>query len=247
MRVLILGGSGYLGPHVVAELEADHEIVLTDVVPIESDHETHQVDVADLGQVRAAACNTDVIINCSVSRTHRRRAFDVNTLGTGNALTAAVELGHERFVNTGPRFTLAGPAYLRTDFALHEEIPPHPGTGLYAVSKSLGQELCRIFSEGYPIHVITMIVSSFIDAEPPPGWRGEMNPFAVTYADAARAIRCALEVDPARLPSRCEAFFLTVDLPQQQCLSGKAQRLLGWAPQDKLERWWQVGASPMNG
>ena len=243
MRVLILGGNGFLGPHVVSELERDHELVITDVVPILSPHETRQVDVADLDQVRSAARDTDVIINCSVSRTHRQRAFDVNTRGTYNALTAAVELGHVRFINTGPRFTLAGPAYLDTDFGLREEIPPHPGTLLYALSKSLGQEICRIFADQHPIHVLTMIVSSFLESEPPGSWRGDMNPFAVTYADAARAIRCALQVDPARLPSRCEAFFVTVDLPQQQCLGRKAVELLDWTPRDTLEAWWRLDST----
>jgi hypothetical protein len=241
MRILILGGNGLLGPHVVSELERDHQLVITDVVPIESAHETFLLDVADLDQIRRAAEGTDVIVNCSVSRADRRRAFDVNTRGTFNALTVAAELGHERFINTGPRFTFAGPAYLDTDFGLTEQIPPHPGTLLYALSKSLGQEICRIFAEEHPIHVLTMIVSSFIDAHPPRGWRGDMNPFAVTYADAARAIRCALEVDPAQLPSRCEAFFVTVDLPQQQCLGRKAYDLLGWSPIDTLEGWWKAG------
>lgn len=243
MKILLLGGHGYLGPHLVTELERDHELVLTDVVPIESPHETRRVDVSDLAQVRAAAQGTDAIINCSVSRTHRQRAFDVNTIGTMNAVSVAVELGHERFINTGPRYTLVGPAYLDTDFGLQEEIPSHAGTLLYALSKSVGQEICRVYAQQHPIHVLTMIVSSFIDAEPPVDWRGDwrgdMNPFAVTYADAARAIRCALEVDTTRLPSRCEAFFVTVDLPQGQCLGGKARDLLGWQPQDNLEAWYR--------
>lgn len=239
MRILILGGHGFLGPHVVAELESDHELVVTDVVPIDSPHETRQVDVSNRDQVRDAATDTDLIINCSVSRTHRQRAFDVNTIGTMNAVSVAADLGHKRFINTGPRFTFAGPSYLDTDFGLREDIPPHPGTLLYALSKSVGQEICRIFADQHPIHVLTLIVSSFVDAQPPAGWCGDMNPFAVTYADAARAIRCALEVDLARMPSRCEAFFVTVDLPQGQCLGGKARDLLGWQPRDTLEAWYR--------
>eukprot|EP01048_Picozoa_sp_COSAG05_P023088 COSAG05_NODE_4860_length_1345_cov_1.891653_1_plen_133_part_00 len=36
---------------------------------------------------------------------------------------------------------------------------------------------------------------------------------AVTYADAGRAVRCAIEVSLQRLPSRCEIFFISADLP----------------------------------
>lgn len=237
MRVLLLGANGYLGPHVVSELETDHDLVVTDVVDIDTPHESHRVDVGKIDQVRAAAIGCDIIVNCSVSRRDRKGAFDVNTLGTYNALTVATELGNRRFINTGPRFTMAGPSYLTWDFGIPEHIPPHPGTLLYALSKSVGYEICRIFARQHDVHVLSLVFSSFIDPAPPPGWRGTMNPFAVTYADAARAVRCALHADTARLPSRFEAFFVTVDLPQDQCRAGKARRLLGWEPQDDLRGW----------
>lgn len=242
MRVLLLGGNGFLGPHVVRALAGRCDLRITDVVPLDSPHETRRVDVADLDQVRAAASGCDAIVNCAVTRVDRRRAFAVNALGTYNAVMAAVELGHERFVNTGPRFTVAGPAYLTWDFGVREEVPPHPGTGLYALSKSLGQEACRIAAEAHPIHVLTLLFSTFCDAAPAPGHDGDMNPFAVTFRDAAQAVRCALEVDLARLPSRCQTFFVTVDLPQDQVRCGKARRLLDWAPQDGLEAWWRAEA-----
>ena len=95
-------------------------------MPVSGPHETMQVDAGDYRQVRAAAEGTDAIVNCPVSRRDRRAAFDVNTRGTWNALRAAVEAGHRRFVNTGPRFTLAGPRFLSWDFGIVEEIPPAP-------------------------------------------------------------------------------------------------------------------------
>ena len=234
MRVLLLGGNGYLGPHVVAELERDHELVLTDITPIQTPHAAMAVDIADPEQVRAAARGTDAIVNCSVQRRDGRGAFAVNTLGTMNALRVAVDLGHRRFVNTGPRFTLVGNTYLDFDHDITEEIPPQPGTGLYALTKSLGHELCRVYSEQHPIHVLMLLFSSFRDLPSPDQEPGDANPFAVTFADAARAIRCALEVDLATLPSPFETFFTTVDQPQQHCRCGKARRLLGWEPRDDL-------------
>ena len=33
MKVLILGGTGYLGPHVVKALESQHELRVTDIRP----------------------------------------------------------------------------------------------------------------------------------------------------------------------------------------------------------------------
>lgn len=239
MRVLLLGGNGFLGPHVVEALEDKYDLRITDVVPINSVHENAQVDVANFDQMREVAEGTDVIVNCSVSRNDRRLAFDVNTCGTWNALRVATELGHQRFINTGPRFTMVGPRYLSYDFGIVEDVPPHPGTGLYALSKSLGQTICQSFAASHSIHVLTLIFSTFSEPRPPLSWNGPMNPFGVTFRDAAQAVRCALEVDLLNLPSRSESFFITVDLPQDQCRAGKATRLLGWEPKDNLEGYWR--------
>ena len=47
-------------------------------------------------------------MNCAVLRPDRRMAFDVNVLGTYNAVAAAAAAGHRRFINSGPHFSLLG-------------------------------------------------------------------------------------------------------------------------------------------
>jgi nucleoside-diphosphate-sugar epimerase len=239
VKVLLLGGHGRLGPHVTKALEGHFDLRVTDVVPIETPHESMQIDVSDLDQVRRAAAGTDVIVNCAVQRGDRRAAFDVNTLGTYNAIRAAVELGHERFINTGPHFTLTGPQYYGYDFDIPESVPPHSGTNLYAMSKSAGQEICRLFTQHHPIHVLTLLYVSFRPPVPPRQGQG-VNSFAVTYADGGRAVRCALEADTGALPSRNELFFITDDLPHGRYANAKARRLLGFEPRDSLEAYWRL-------
>lgn len=246
MKVCLLGGGGYLGPWVVKELErcSDYSLRITDVrPPSKSPHETMTVDVSDLDQVRRAADGCDVIVNCSVLRPHRRIAWDVNTVGTYNAIRVAVDMGHERAINTGPHFTITGEPYHAYDFGIVEEVPAHAGTSLYALSKSAGQEICRIFAEQYPIHVLCMLFLNFCATDPEdPRYAGRhrgLIPFSVTFPDAARAIRCALEADVASLPSRNEVFFVTADLPHGKYSNDKARRLLGWRPQDSLETFYR--------
>ncbi|MBI1922797.1 hypothetical protein HYR99_00960, partial [Candidatus Poribacteria bacterium] len=79
MKVLILGGHGYLGPHVVKALEPYYQLRITDIKPIETQHESLQVDVSSLDAVMKAAEGMDAIINCSVLRHDRQLAFDVST------------------------------------------------------------------------------------------------------------------------------------------------------------------------
>lgn len=240
MKVLILGGNGLLGPHVVKALEGDHELRITDIVPIDSPHETRQVDIADPDQVLEVAKGVDAVVNCSVLRHDRKLAFDVSTLGTYNAIRAAAEHGIPRFINTGPHFTITGPTYENYDFDISPEVPAHPGLGLYALSKSAGQEICRIFTQNYPIHVLCLLFYNFRAAAPEPGGGGQdLTPFSTSFRDAGQVFKRALEVDLASLPSKNEIFFVTSDLPHGLFPNEKTRRLLGFVPQDKLESYWR--------
>ena len=72
MKVLILGGHGYLGPHVEKALEPYYQLRITDIKPIDTKHESMQVDVSSLDEVMRAAEGMDAIINCSVLRHDRQ-------------------------------------------------------------------------------------------------------------------------------------------------------------------------------
>ena len=132
------------------------------------------------------------------------------------------------------------PTYEYYDFDIKEEVPLHSGLNLYAHSKSIGQEICRVFSANHPIHVLTTLFLSFREAQPSPEQEGgDTNPFSVTFPDAARAIRRCLEVDLSTMPSPCEIFHITGDTPHGRYHNTKARRLLGWQPQDTLEKYWR--------
>ena len=72
MNVLILGATGFLGPHVVKALSPHHRLRVTDInptdTPISQPHEFMSVDVSSPEQVMKAAENMDAII--TVSYTH---------------------------------------------------------------------------------------------------------------------------------------------------------------------------------
>ena len=97
--------------------------------------------------VLRAAEGMDAIVNLSVVRQDPRLAFRVNMLGCYHVMQASARHHIRRVINTGPHFTVAGPKYEGIDFAIPPDVPPHPGTGLYPLSKSLGHEVCRILAE----------------------------------------------------------------------------------------------------
>ena len=247
MNVLILGANGELGPHVVRALEDHHRLRLSDINELKSQHEYLKVDASNLDQVVAAAEGMDAIINLSVLRKDRQLAFDVNARGCYNMMIAAVEHGIDRIINTGPFYVVAGPTYERFDHMIGPDVTHQPGTYLYALTKSLGQEICRVFTETHDIHVMDLLFYMLLDAESDQVEAGspianighDMVPYTISWRDAAGAVRCALEVEFDRLPSRSEVFFVFPDLPHQKFSNEKARRMLEWEPQDRLDQFWR--------
>jgi nucleoside-diphosphate-sugar epimerase len=226
-----------MGPHVIKALEGEHELRLSDVNDLEgSPHEYRKIDVADLDAVVDAAEGMDAIINLSVLRDHRKIAFDVSMRGCYNVMTAAVTHGVRRVVNTGPHFTLAGATYERFDYDIGPDIPAQPGTNLYALTKSLGHEICRVFTRNHDVYVMGLFFYNFRPEESQLGQ--DLTPYSVTWEDTGRAFASALSVDLETLPSRWESFFVFADLPHHKFSNEKVKRLLGWRPTSDLREFW---------
>ena len=245
MNILLIGANGYLGPHVVKALAPHHHLRITDIKPAPAEikreftgHEFMNVDVTSLDQMIDASDGMDAIVNLSVVRRDPVLAFRVNTLGCYNIMRTAVKRGIRRIINTGPHFTVAGPSYERFDHAISPDVPPHPGTGLYPLTKSLGQEICRAFTLSHNIYVQEYLFYSFRDASQlQPGVGGV--PFVISWTDAAEVFRLGLEMDLARLPSQCEVFFILADIPQGKFLNDKAKHILGFVLKDDLSILWR--------
>ena len=237
MKVAIYGANGAMGPHVIRALEGEHELRLSDVNDLEgSPHEYRKIDAADLDAVVDAAEGMDAIINLSVLRDDRKIAFDVNARGCYNVMTAAVTHGVRRVVNTGLHFTLAGATYERFDYDVGPDIPAQPGTNLYALTKSLGHEICRVFTRNHDVYVIGLFFYNFRPEESQVGQ--DLTPYSVTWEDTGRAFASALSVDLDTLPSRWESFFVFADLPHNKFDNEKVKRLLGWRPTQDLHEFW---------
>ena len=237
MKVLILGAEGNLGPYVIKALEPHYQLRLTDIKPISTKHEFMSVDVSSEAQVLRAAAGMDAIINLSVLRHDRQLAFDVSARGCYNIMQAAITHGIRRVINTGPHFTLAGQTYEGFDYELNPDIPPQAGTNLYALTKSIGQEICKVFVENNDVYVLCYLFYNFREPDDP-GVGTDLTPFSVSWRDAAEAVRLGLTVDLASLPSKCEVFNIFTDLPHQKFSNEKTKHVLGFAPQDDLAQLW---------
>ena len=250
MKVLILGSNGMLGPWVSEALKDHHEIIETDLKEISSNSNFKKVDISNTDEVIEAAVGVDAIINLSDLRTDRVLAFNVNSKGNLNMMLAAEKHKVSRIINTGPHFQSAGPSYENFDFEINPDIPPQPGVNLYAITKALGQEICRVFTEKNPyMYLQTLLFYNFYNdsltlggrrnvGKPPQNQGTDLTPFSVRWEDAASAIKKALEIDLNKLPTRTETYFVFADLPHNKFSNKKAKEQLGWEPKFDLKELW---------
>ncbi len=134
MRALVTGASGFVGPHLVAHLEAEGD----DVVAPGDD--TSHFDITDPDAVlRAFAASEPEVVYHLAARTHvgdswrdPQTVLNVNVLGTANVLQAARSTGVRRVlvVGSAEEYGRVEPAEL----PLREDAPLRP-LSPYAASK----------------------------------------------------------------------------------------------------------------
>ncbi|MBV9091348.1 MAG: NAD-dependent epimerase/dehydratase family protein [Mycobacteriaceae bacterium] len=122
-RVMVTGGSGFVGCHLVAALlDRGLSVRSFDRVPSAlADHprlETVIGDICDSDSVAAAVDQIDTIFHTAalielmggraVTEKYRRRSFDVNVGGTKNLVHAAQKAGVKRFVYTSSNSVVIG-------------------------------------------------------------------------------------------------------------------------------------------
>ena len=122
-KVMVTGGSGFVGGNLVAELlERGHWVRSFDRVPSPmADHprlETVVGDICDTEAVAAAVNGVDTIFHTaalielmggkSVTEEYRKRSFGVNVEGTKNLVHAAQKAGVKRFVYTASNSVVIG-------------------------------------------------------------------------------------------------------------------------------------------
>jgi 3beta-hydroxy-Delta5-steroid dehydrogenase / steroid Delta-isomerase len=122
-RVLVTGGSGFVGANLVTELlDRGHEVRSFDRVPSPlPEHPRLQTvigDITDAVDVAAAVAGVDTVFHTaaiidlmgggSVTKEYRDRSFGVNVGGTQNLVRAARTAGTKRFVYTASNSVVMG-------------------------------------------------------------------------------------------------------------------------------------------
>ena len=157
MRILVTGGAGFIGSHVVDRLAAaGHRPRIFDARPSpypgHDEHEAVQADLLDPAAVRAAAEGCEAIVHLAAAADVGEVAADpqgaeaLNARGTLNVLEAARA--------TGARVLYASTIWAYSD-VVAEEVDEDTGLALpshfYTATKVAGEMYCRSYQELYGV------------------------------------------------------------------------------------------------
>lgn len=159
-RIVVTGGAGRIGGHVVEELQDDYDVVVFDRVLPSTRHRARcrVGDHEDLGQVVDACRGASAILHLSAipaPRTHPdQTVFRTNVMGTFTVHQAADVLGIETVISTSSQSAF-GWAWTETDRVARGEFLPrflpldetHPDEpdDAYGLSKVVGEQIAHAF------------------------------------------------------------------------------------------------------
>ncbi len=145
MRVLVIGGAGYVGRMVLPGLAARHQVRVLDLVaPPAGGHELLTGDATDPSVLARACADTDAVLHMAMAPTSPDSdtdpvvAFDVHVKSAYLTVRAAAAAGarHVVFVSSMSVFDELGFRTIGTD-----EEPD--ATDPYGLTKRLGEQACR--------------------------------------------------------------------------------------------------------
>ena len=168
-RVLVTGGTGFIGSHLVDELMSrDFDVVvLDDLSSGKRDNLSQHLgepgfclvegDVRNSADVRKALDGVDVvfhlaaIVSVDFSVKNPLLVNEVNVDGTLNVLRESLKAGVKRFVYASSCAVYGDPVRLPIDEE-HLTRPMSP----YAVTKLAGEHYCRVFYEVYALETVCL-------------------------------------------------------------------------------------------
>ena len=154
MRIVVTGGNGNVGRHVVGDLMRDHDVVVLDRAgePVEGVTFV-QGDMLDMDVCRRALRGADAVAHLGAIphplHEPQETVWRVNVCSTYNIHEAAVEEGVRRVVQASSDSTL-GFVFMQREFApeylpIDEEHPCRPQDS-YGLSKLVGEQIAASFT-----------------------------------------------------------------------------------------------------
>ena len=237
MKLLVVGGAGYVGRMVIPHLAKHHDLRVFDLVkPLAGPWECVIGSVVDVEALASSMDGVDAVIYMAMYvppilkdvRTIApsnimsvATAFDVHVKGLYLALWAASDRSVPHLV-----YTSSLSVYKSRDDHYPDELTPPDATDLYGFTKRLGEEVCRSWVEEGSLTVTALRLCFPVPDDAPAPTENNFRAMTFTRAyDVAQAILAGLEHR-----SGFDAFAISGDVHNRMVTLSKARTELGWIP-----------------
>ena len=168
-RVLVIGGAGFIGSHVVSELlktDVSQVLVYDNYARGKKSNISESLedkrcsvfedggDIREIDVLNAAMKNVDAVVHLAAMwllhcKDYPRTAFDVNIAGTFNVLEACVNNDIERLV-----YSSSASVYGDAVEVPMLETHPFNNRNFYGATKIAGEAMCRAFSDRFGLSYV---------------------------------------------------------------------------------------------
>ncbi|TSC75774.1 MAG: UDP-glucose 4-epimerase [Parcubacteria group bacterium Gr01-1014_31] len=166
MKILVTGGAGFIGSHLVdALLTNGHAVAVVDNLStgvreqVDQRAEFHEADVADAGLAAVVKkVRPEAVVHLAAQVDVRKSVADpvedarVNILGTLNVLEAARQAGVRHFIFASSGGAIYGDTDLRPTPESHPAVPASP----YGIGKLSGEHFLRIFHKTFGMRTVAL-------------------------------------------------------------------------------------------
>lgn len=234
--VLVTGATGEVGRGVVPFLEKDFNLRLLALDPPGDDARRIQCDLLDRKALALAMTGVDAVLHLAVASGHsglfeddafNEVRFDINVKGTYHVFETARRAGVRRVVQVSSLMVVWGHG---VESMVSGDAEPRP-RGTYALTKMLGEEIARHYSQAHGMEVIVLRIAAPLDLTDPELRQKPVRPQQVPLPDLAQAFARALTV----ALSRCEVVTIVGESSRRRWDLEPARRVLGYQPQYRLD------------
>lgn len=236
-RILITGGSGYVGKALISNINSRFTIRVFGRTPVKGSFEFLRGDIRNAEEVLQAAQGVDLIIHLAAltpdsGATNARETFETNVGGTLNVLEAAVKNNINKVIYSS---SICAVGFGNGFYRIKENDPCRPSDGMYGYSKYLSEKLCELYADKHALRIVCLRLATVTPQHefsfpsfpcPYPRWLTFVH-----IEDVVQAMNVAIENEQIRFG----IFHIAPDNPNSRFDISRAKSILGYRPAHNFE------------